>query len=182
MKFLYETDRLILKILDSSYAQPVCSFYLHNRSFFEAVEPPRVSGFYTEEFQRATLVHELEQIRHKNYLRLYLFEKSNPGHIIGSICFNNIRYGCFQSCTIGYKTDKDYCNKGYITEALSYSIYHILYAEFPIHRIEAMVLPDNSASIRVLEKLGFTAEGIARDYARLNGRWRSHIRYALIRI
>lgn len=38
MKFSYETDRLILKILDGSYANDILRFYLTNRELFELCE------------------------------------------------------------------------------------------------------------------------------------------------
>lgn len=180
MDLLYETDRLLLRVLNSSYAESVCDFYKKNRDTFEAVEPPRIPNFYTIEFHRSNLNIEYSEFIHGRYLRLYLFEKRRPDIIIGSICFNAFRNGCFNSCVLGYKMDNNYCNKGYMTECLQFAIHQIVAREYSTHRFEAMVLPNNYSSIRVLEKLGFEKEGISRDYAKLNGIWRDHFRYSML--
>jgi ribosomal-protein-alanine N-acetyltransferase len=49
-----------------------------------------------------------------------------------------------------------------------------------LHRLEAACLLDNLASIRLLEKTGFTREGVARRYLRINGVWQDHLLYALL--
>jgi [ribosomal protein S5]-alanine N-acetyltransferase len=48
-----------------------------------------------------------------------------------------------------------------------------------LHRIEATVRPENVASRRVLEKLGFREEGIFRRYLDVDGAWRDHLCYAM---
>ena len=49
-----------------------------------------------------------------------------------------------------------------------------------LHRIEAACIPRNARSIRVLEKAGFTREGLLRSYLCINGTWQDHFIYALI--
>lgn len=180
MDLIYHTNRITLRVLNSSYAENVCEFYKKNRDTFEAVEPPRIPNFYTIDFHRSNLSAEYNEFIHGRYLRLYLFEKENPNKIIGSICFNNFRNSCFKSCVVGYKMDKDYCNLGYMTECLHFCIYQIVAREYGTHRFEAMVLPNNYSSIQVLKKVGFENEGISRDYAKLNGIWRNHFRYSML--
>ena len=48
-----------------------------------------------------------------------------------------------------------------------------------LHRVQAGVMPRNTASIRVVEKNGFRFEGLARNYLQINGVWEDHILYAL---
>ena len=50
-----------------------------------------------------------------------------------------------------------------------------------LHRVEAACLPHNKASRRLLEKMGFQEEGLARRYLRINGSWQDHVVYALLR-
>ena len=40
-------------------------------------------------------------------------------------------------------------------------------------------VPNNVASKRLLERLGFDEEGYAKDYLRINGRWEDHILFSL---
>lgn len=177
----YLTERLELCVLGERQGKAVCDFYKRNRACFEPYEPERTTGFYTEEFHKKNLAAEYEQYQQKRYLRLYLYERRRPERIIGSICFDNIRFGSFQSCTVGYKLDKEFQRQGYMLEALTYCLSQIIFREYGLHRVEALVMPENTASIHLLERLGFEKEGISRDFARLGGVWRDHLRYALIR-
>jgi ribosomal-protein-alanine N-acetyltransferase len=79
---------------------------------------------------------------------------------------------------MGYKLDKDELNKGYITEALRKGI-DIMFNEYGLHRIEANIMPKNSRSLRVAEKLGFYNEGLALKYLKISGRWEDHIHMVL---
>lgn len=180
MKECYQTSRLLLRVLREVHGREVCDFYERNKDCFEPFEPERQHHFYTEEFQRRNLEAEYRQYQQHRYLRLYLYEKSDERRIIGSICFDNIRMGSFQSCMVGYKLDQEYQSQGYMLEALAYCLQNIIFKEYGLHRVEAMVVSENTASIHLLERLGFEREGVCRDFARLGGTWRDHIRYALI--
>ena len=48
-----------------------------------------------------------------------------------------------------------------------------------LHRIEATIRPENHASRRVVEKLGFRDEGLRRRSLHIDGSWRDHLCYAL---
>jgi len=48
-----------------------------------------------------------------------------------------------------------------------------------LHRIEVNVRPENVASRRVVEKLGFRDEGVRPRMLHIDGAWRDHISYAL---
>ncbi len=50
----------------------------------------------------------------------------------------------------------------------------------PVHRIEALVIPGNIASIRVLQKLGFEKEGLRREFGFWKGRYQDVCLYALL--
>ena len=50
-----------------------------------------------------------------------------------------------------------------MTEALS-AILDLGFQEMSLNRIEAVVMPGNTASIKLLEKLGFHNEGVLKEY------------------
>lgn len=179
MKLYYETERLQLRILTSSYATEVLDFYERNRDFFNCWEPDRVRLFYTKDFHRANLVYEYNETVKLHFLRFWIFDKLNPERIIGCVCFQNLQKGSLMTCTIGYKLDKHYCGKGLATEALQRSI-QIVFDELKFHRIEALIHPLNEPSIHLVEKLGFQYEGLSKSCIRLNNKWTDHLRYALI--
>lgn len=174
MQEVYETERLLLKTLDKSYAELVLDYYLRNRQFLEQWDPIQNEEFYTKQYHKDQLDKELCDIENGSIFKLWIFEKQEKGRIIGNIAFNNIIKGVFLSCFLGYKLDKDEINKGYITEAVQEGI-DIMFNEFGLHRIECNIMPKNKRSLRVAEKLGFYNEGLAYKYLKINGKWEDHI-------
>ncbi|MDV4150678.1 GNAT family N-acetyltransferase [Clostridium sp. AL.422] len=179
MKNVYETERLILKILDKTYAELVIDYYLRNKSFLEEWEAVKSEDFYTKEYQEEQLDQESVNIINKRALRLWIFKKEDDNKIIGSVAFNNIIWGAFLSCHLGYKLDKDEVNKGYMTEAIKKGS-EIIFNEYGLHRIEANIMPKNKPSLKVVEKLGFYNEGLAYKYLKINGKWEDHIHMVLL--
>jgi ribosomal-protein-alanine N-acetyltransferase len=181
MQRIYETDRLILKILDETNSLQLLDYYLRNRDFLEEWEFKRPNEFYTLEALTVQLRNEFKDLEEKRALRLWIFKKSDEenSQILGTIAFNNIVWGAFQSCFLGYKLDKDEINKGYVTEALKKGI-EIAFNEYKLHRIEANIMPKNIRSLRVVEKLGFYNEGLAYKYLKINEKWEDHIHMVLL--
>jgi len=179
MKEVYETQRLLLKVLDRSFAELVLDYYLRNKFFLEEWEAIKSEEFYTKQYQEEQLDKELSNIENKISFRLWAFKKEDANRIIGSVSFNNIVRGAFLSCHLGYKLDKDEVNKGYMTEAIQKGI-EIIFNEFGLHRIEANIMPKNKRSLRVVEKLGFYNEGLAYKYLKINGKWEDHIHMVLL--
>ena len=56
----------------------------------------------------------------------------------------------------------------------------VMFREMSLHRIEAIVMPDNTPSMKLLESLGFEQEGLMREKIYLNGCWQDHYLYAKI--
>lgn len=180
MEMYYETDRLILRLLHESSAQEVLNFYLKNKEIFELREPDRPKNFYTREYQAALLKCEFQLAIKMTGVRFWIFQKHAPEQIIGTVSFQDVIRSVYQSCHIGYKLDPDYWHQGYAREAVSKAI-SVIFEEFDLHRIEALVMPDNQASIRLLTHLGFEEEGICRSCIYLHSRWTDNLRYSLIR-
>ena len=180
MKFIYETDRLILKLLGEDDAPAVLQFYKQNRNVFEPYETIHPDQFYTVAYQRTLMNCELSLTLKHSIIRFYIFRRENPDEIIGTICFRNISRSTYYSCETGYRFSPAYWHRGYAREALAFGI-QLMFEEFHLHRIEAAVMPENTASIHLLESLGFQQEGVAREYSLIQGKWEDHIRFALIR-
>lgn len=172
------TPRLILKTLDESAAGDVLDFYVENPEFAQ-FEPARPFNFYTNEHMASTLKYEMEVMQKKLGLRLWIFEEASPYKIVGTVSFQNFMRNVYKSCQLGYKIHKDYQGKGYATEAVKNAC-GIIFEEYDIHRIEALTMPSNEASKRVLEKVGFTYEGLARDKALIQDVWEDHQVYSLL--
>lgn len=179
MNLIYETDRLILKVLRPEAAGDVLSFFLKNKDIFEKYEAARPENFYTLKYQKSMLICEYNYAIQLSAIRFYVFLKENPTQIIGTISFRNITHSIYESCEVGYKFDSDFWHKGYATEALLEGI-DIMFEDLKLHRIEACVMPKNLPSIRLLESLYFKREGLLRQNARINGQWEDHYLYSLI--
>lgn len=178
MQMYYETERLCLRILQPNYAADVLQFYKENKELFEKFEPTRPMGFYTTKYQSTLLNHEFNLAVKLSSIRFWVFLKDSE-QIIGTISFHNINRTFFQNCQIGYKFDPCFWNQGYAKESIRKGI-SIIFDEIGLRRIEAMVLPSNTPSIRLLESLGFMTEGICRSYIYLSAGWADHLRFSLI--
>lgn len=179
MDFTYETEHLIFRILSPEDADSVLVFYEENKDFFEPWEPKRPDNFYTHAYQKALLNAEFNQIFEKKSVRFYAFLKKNPNVIIGTFCLHNILYHVFQSCSLGYKVHSQYTQKSYGTQIVSFALW-LAFHEQKLHKVEALVHPQNSASQKLLEKLNFSLEGTSLDAVFLRGQWEDHLRYVCL--
>jgi ribosomal-protein-alanine N-acetyltransferase len=71
---------------------------------------------------------------------------------------------------LGYDLARDYWRQGIMTEALS-AILQFGFEKLGLNRVEALVMLENTASVRLLRKLGFQEEGILREYAFFKGQF-----------
>ncbi|MCI9058338.1 MAG: GNAT family N-acetyltransferase [Lachnospiraceae bacterium] len=179
MKMTYQTERLELKILDDTACARVLQFYLDNREMIEQYETDRPPQFYTEKFQKMLLQGEYNLAVKQKSLRFWVQERERPEQVIGTVSFHNIKYGFFQYCELGYKFDRRFWGRGYARESILRGI-QVVFEELKLHRIEACVLPGNTASRKLLLNLGFEFEGIKKQSVMLHGKWRDHELYALL--
>jgi [ribosomal protein S5]-alanine N-acetyltransferase len=175
------TDRLILKVIGPDYAAQSLNYYIRNRAFLTEWNPIPAPEFYTLSYHQERLRIELGLISEGRLVRFWLFKRADTAFTtaIGNIAINNIVRGAFQSCHLGYQLDEQEINQGFMTEALRRAI-AFAFDEMRLHRIEANVMPRNLRSRRVLEKLGFAEEGLARQYLKINGIWEDHIHYVML--
>lgn len=174
-----ETDRLALRPPRLDYAALCADFYRRNARFLSAYEPMRDEEFYTKEYQQMILLEEIAAQQEKTAASFYLFSKEHPKLLIGKISLNNIVWGGFCSCYMGYKMDEGHINRGYMTEAVE-AVVRYGFETLGLHRIEANVMPRNARSMRVLEKCGFVNEGISRRYLKINGVWEDHVHMVVL--
>lgn len=177
----YETERLVLVQSEAALAPRVVAFYQRNQAFLLETEPTREKPFYTEAFQRRALARDLAGARGMNTLRLWLLPKEDPanGEIIGTAALGNIVFGSFRSAFLSYKLDGDKTGQGYMSEALRRLI-DIAFTDIGLHRLEANIMPRNGPSLRLVQRLGFEEEGLARKYLQINGLWEDHVHMVLL--
>ena len=99
--------------------------------------------------------------------------------LMGGITLSNVRRGSAQTASLGYWMGAPYAGRGHMRAAVE-TLMPVAFGLLRLHRIEAATMLSNIASIRVLESSGFTREGVARAYLKINGRWEDHLLYARV--
>lgn len=100
------------------------------------------------------------------------------GELVGQLNVSGMGYGSLSSASIGYWVVEGVAGRGITPTAVALATDYCLQSA-GLHRIEICIRPENRASLRVVEKLGFRYEGLRRRYIHINGAWRDHFSYAL---
>jgi len=111
--------------------------------------------------------------------RAYPFHiiRDQPEALIGACNLTHIERGAAQSARLGYWIGQDFTRNGYARAAVD-AVARFAFDKLGLHRVEAAVQPENIASIKVLEAVGFQKEGLARGYLKIGGVWADHALYA----
>jgi RimJ/RimL family protein N-acetyltransferase len=108
-----------------------------------------------------------------------VIEERGNRRIVGVASLHRIDW-MRRSAGLGYWVRRAAQGHGFATEAAGALVEHGFRAH-ELHRIEALVAVGNDASHRVIGKLGFTREGIAREVELVNGAFCDHVQYSLLR-
>ena len=106
------------------------------------------------------------------------FAITYEGRFCGQLTVGNVVRGAFNSAYVGYWVDEAVAGRGVMPTALALVVDHC-FGPARLHRIEANIRPENVASKRVVEKLGFRDEGLHQRYLAIDGAYRDHIGYAV---
>lgn len=110
---------------------------------------------------------------------VYLIVRANDGAIAGMARLSQLFMGNFRSAYLGYSAFAPHEGRGYMTEGLRL-VLREAFVRLGLHRVEANVQPDNARSVALVERLGFRREGYSPRYLKIGGRWRDHVRYAIL--
>ena len=97
----------------------------------------------------------------------------------GGVTLSNVRRGVAQAATLGYWVGEPHARMGYISRAVR-TVTRFCFDRLRLHRIEAACLPSNVPSRDLLLKVGFSLEGKAVAYLKINGAWRDHLLFGLV--
>lgn len=160
--------------------------------FAQWVELREESRAFLSPWEPAWPADDLTKIAFRRRLRRYQRDIRNgvgfpflvfsPGGetLLGGLTLAHIQRGVTQSGVLGYWMGAPYAGKGLMSASVR-AVAEYAFDTLHLNRLEAACLPHNTASIRLLEKVGFTREGYARKYLRIDGRWRDHILFGLVR-
>ncbi len=147
-----------------------------SRDFLQPWEPLWPGDDLTSSAFRRRVKRYHSEIEKDEAYPFFLFSADGQD-LLGGLNLTNIRRGAASMASLGYWMGQPHAGKGYMTEAVK------LIAPFAanglrLRRIEAACVPENSVSVRLLQKAAFVQEGFARQYLAINGEWRDHLLFA----
>jgi len=98
--------------------------------------------------------------------------------LAGQVTVSGLVGGSASLGQIGYWIDERFAGKGIIPTAVAMATDYC-FNVVGLHRIEIAIRPENAKSLRVVEKLGFRAEGLRPRYLHIDHDWRDHLVFAL---
>jgi ribosomal-protein-alanine N-acetyltransferase len=150
-----------------------------SRAFLVPWEPTWPADDLTRGAFRRRLKRYAEDLRN-DLAYAFLIFRSEDNALVGGLTLANIRRGVAQAGSIGYWTGAPFARKGHMTAAMR-ALVPFCFSTLRLHRLEAACIPDNIASVRLLDKTGFQREGYARSYLCINGVWQDHLLYARLK-
>jgi [ribosomal protein S5]-alanine N-acetyltransferase len=96
--------------------------------------------------------------------------------IIGVINLNNIVRGSFLSASLGYYVGAPFAGQGFMREGLEL-VKDYAFGKLGLHRLEANIQSDNVSSITLVQRCGFSYEGLSPAFLFIAGQWRDHERW-----
>jgi ribosomal-protein-alanine N-acetyltransferase len=98
--------------------------------------------------------------------------------IVGQLSVSSIIGGSVSSAQMGYWIAQNFAGRGIIPAAVALAVDYCM-TQLGLHRMEICIRPENVASLRVVEKLGFRYERMRRNYIHIDNRWCDHECFAL---
>ena len=140
---------------------------------WESTVPGRPAG--RTPFTR--LRRSLERAARDGFLLPFVVEAD--GRLVGQVQLFDVLGGARSSGLVGYWLDEEATGHGYATWAVALLIDHAL-GTAGLHRVEVAIRPENTASLRVAERLRLPEEGLRRGFRYVDGRWADHRCFAVL--
>nr|WP_306265267.1 GNAT family protein [Pararhizobium sp. IMCC3301] len=150
-----------------------------SRAFLKPWEPSWASDDLTRNAFRRRIRRYQQETREGQAHALFIFRKHDE-QLVGGLNLSNIRRGVTQAVNLGYWMGESFAGQGYMSAAVR-STLPFAFNSLGLHRVEAACIPDNLRSINLLQRLGFQREGYAREYLCIDGRWRDHVLFAILK-
>jgi ribosomal-protein-alanine N-acetyltransferase len=150
-----------------------------SRDFLTPWEPAWPPDDLTRGAFRRRLKRYAEDQRNDLSYSFFIFRKADDA-LVGGLTIANVRRGVAQAGSLGYWMGETFARQGHMTAAVR-AVAPFAFGALGLHRIEAACIPSNVASTRLLEKCGFSREGLARQYLCINGTWHDHLLFARVR-
>lgn len=175
---LIRTPNLVLRAPVATDFAAWAVLRMESREFLTPWEPVWNEDDLTRTSFRLRVKRAAREIATDEAYSLFIFD-SRSDALLGGLTLGLVRRGVAQACTLGYWMGQRHAGKGHMTEAVQGAL-HFAFTDLALHRVEAACVPNNEPSRRLLERVGFRREGMARAYLRINGVWADHLLYAAL--
>ncbi|WP_017931289.1 GNAT family N-acetyltransferase [Robiginitomaculum antarcticum] len=145
---------------------------LSSRQHLQPWEPRWSDDHLTRSAYRARLTRFKKMVAADQGYPFHIFRASD-NVMVGAVNLTNVQRKVKQSCALGYWIAQRHSRQGYARAAVR-AVSRFAFETLALHRIEAAVGLDNTASRHLLDAAGFTHEGIGRGYLKIDGVWRDH--------
>lgn len=167
-----------IRLINVSDAKLLSKYYKDNVEHFKKWEPEREKDYHSiSNWKRRLRAIVSDQIKGK--AALFIALDVNGDNIIAHCALTNIILGAFQACTMGYGVAKKYEGKGVMIQTCNKAIEYA-FDTLGLNRIMANYMPHNVRSASLLKKMGFTIEGKAKNYLKIDGVWQDHVLTSLV--
>lgn len=160
------TERLVLRPMRTDDAYDMYEYACRDDVTEFLLWSPHESVGYTREY-----LAYIETRYPKGEFYDWAITLADSGKMIGTVGFTKI-HTAHNAAEIGYVLNPEYHHLGLGFEAAS-RIVDFGFEELSLNRIEARFMQGNAASLHVMEKLGMTLEGYARDGMLVKGSYRT---------
>jgi ribosomal-protein-alanine N-acetyltransferase len=175
---LIRTRNLILRAPQANDYAAWAVLRMESRGFLTPWEPVWNEDDLTRTSFRLRVKRAAREIAADEAYSLFILDGRSEA-LLGGLTLGLVRRGVAQACTLGYWMGERHAGRGHMTEAVRGAL-RFAFQDLALHRVEAACLPNNAPSRRLLERVGFQQEGMARSYLRINGVWADHLLYAAL--
>ena len=147
--------------------------YFDSRDIFDIFSSEETMKYYgmfpfTKVEEALKLIDYFSNSISENTALRWGIELKSENKLIGTCGFHSWNKK-HKRAEIGYELNKEYWHKGYMLEALP-EIIKYGFETMELNRIEALIYPENEASQKSIEKLGFIKEGLLEEYCLYRGK------------
>jgi len=170
------SPRMVLRPLQASDAAAWREVRQRNAAWllpWDATVPP---GADQRPMTFGSLVRRLRRSAAKGTTLPFAIEVD--GRFVGQLTVNNVVRGSAQFASVGYWIDREVAGHGLVPRAVAMVVDHC-FTTVGLHRIEVAIRPENTNSLRVVEKLDLHEVGYAPRFLHIDGEWRDHRIFAI---
>lgn len=178
MTIILRSKRLLLRPLKDSDFEPWNEVRVKSGEWLTQWEPLPPDGWGDPNGKRLFNSRCVAREQETRSGTAYAFGVFIYSEFVGETNLSAIQRGPIQTATIGYWIDRKRAGNGLIPEAVA-SVFRFGFEDLGLHRIQIAIVPRNTASLRVVEKLGMREEGLAERYIEINGSWEDHKIFAI---